>query len=237
MKRICFLALMLCGLAYNAVALHISAFASDWPDACHPDSVSVHWQFYDGQQWYDGWSYGRLLGPDGSPLSYRFDWCSDIPESEPIPLYASINELRVKLAVTGIDTTSVVQYININASYVDCFPAPFPIALPAGTFLGCEEMQSAIGDSVLPQALSLVQNYPNPFNPTTTIKFSLPIPGNVQLIVRNLFGQRVAELANDQLNAGNHELQFSASNLSSGLYFYTLTYNGQSVTKQMLLLK
>jgi len=222
MKRICFLALMLCGLAYNAVALHISAFASDWPDACHPDSVSVHWQFYDGQQWYDGWSYGRLLGPDGSPLSYRFDWCSDIPESEPIPLYASINELRVKLAVTGIDTTSVVQYININASYVDCFPAPFPIALPAGTFLGCEEMQSAIGDSVLPQALSLVQNYPNPFNQTTTVEYILPKANEVMLTVYNSNGQIVVTLFKGWQSAGKHRITWNASHNSAGTYFLEL---------------
>lgn len=229
MKRFVFLVAMLCGLTLNASAVLIAAFAGDWPDTtCYPDSAFVHWR--DSQD-NEGWSYGQVRGPEGSPLMFAFVWCSDIPESQYIPVYSFVSELRIKLK------TGVEQYWPLSVLYVDCDPAPFPIMLPYGTFDGCEEMETGIADPVLPRTISLEQNYPNPFNPSTTIKFSLPISGNVQLIVRNLFGQQVAELINDQLHAGNHELQFSASNLSSGLYFYTLTYNGQSVTKQMLLLK
>jgi hypothetical protein len=105
-----------------------------------------------------------------------------------------------------------------------------------GTFDGCAEMTS-IDDPVLPQTLSLEQNYPNPFNPTTTISFHLPFTGQVRLVVCNLLGQQVAELVNDQLSAGDHELQLDASNLSSGTYFCVLTSGQHSAVRKMLLLK
>lgn len=238
MKHFFLLAVMLCSLAWTTVAsaVHISAFASDWPDTtCQPQSVFAHYRVFDGAQWYDGgWSMGEVSGPGGSPRSYSFRFCPDVC-APPIPLdsVVRIDEILVQLS------TGVEQYRALNhpVAYNDCNPDVFPVMLPVGAFTGCEEMQSAIGGPVLPQSLQLEQNYPNPFNPNTTIKFSLPVPGSTKLIVRNLLGQQIVELINDQLNAGNHEFQLKADNLPSGIYFYTLTLNGQSVTKQMLLLK
>jgi hypothetical protein len=83
----------------------------------------------------------------------------------------------------------------------------------------------------------LKQNYPNPFNPSTTINFSIPKSGFVKLAVFDLLGKEVASLVNETKAAGNYEVNFSASNLSSGIYIYKITSQEFSASKQMILIK
>ena len=92
-------------------------------------------------------------------------------------------------------------------------------------------------ESVIPNEYSLEQNYPNPFNPTTTIKFSLPEVSAVKLIIYNTLGQKVTELVNSTLGAGQHSYNWDASNVASGLYFYELSTNNFSSVKKMMLMK
>ena len=89
----------------------------------------------------------------------------------------------------------------------------------------------------LPSSYSLSQNYPNPFNPSTEIQYSIPGSSNVKLIVYNLLGQKVATLVNEQKPAGAYSVKFNASNLSTGIYFYTLRAGNFMTTKKMILLK
>ena len=83
----------------------------------------------------------------------------------------------------------------------------------------------------------LRQNYPNPFNPETTIEFAIAKPGNVEIAVYNLLGQNVLTLVNQKMNAGQHQVQFDASALSSGVYFYAIKSNEFFKTRKMILLK
>ena len=76
--------------------------------------------------------------------------------------------------------------------------------------------------TVVPEKFELHQNFPNPFNPTTTIRFDVSVSGNVSLKVYDVLGREVAVLADEYLRAGSYERVFEASNLSSGVYFYTL---------------
>ncbi|MFH0735439.1 MAG: T9SS type A sorting domain-containing protein [bacterium] len=89
---------------------------------------------------------------------------------------------------------------------------------------------------------ALNQNYPNPFNPSTTINFSIPNSGNVELIVYDILGKEITTLINEELSAGTHSVQFNGSSvkntLSSGIYFYSIKYNGvNTLTKKMILAK
>jgi hypothetical protein len=92
-------------------------------------------------------------------------------------------------------------------------------------------------DDVIPAAYQLDQNYPNPFNPSTTIRYSIPEAGLVTVKVFNLLGQEVATLVNTQQATGAYEVSFDASQLSSGIYFYSIEVNNFTATKKMILMK
>lgn len=84
---------------------------------------------------------------------------------------------------------------------------------------------------------ALGQNYPNPFNPSTTISYSIKTPGEVALKVYDMLGTEVSSLVNEMKEAGNYSVTFSASDLPSGIYFYTLTSGNFISTKKLILLK
>jgi hypothetical protein len=88
-----------------------------------------------------------------------------------------------------------------------------------------------------PAKYELSQNYPNPFNPVTTIRFMLPQPGKVRLILYNTLGEKAAELVNEFKDAGVHTINFNASELNSGVYIYKLESNGFAQARKMILIK
>ena len=77
-------------------------------------------------------------------------------------------------------------------------------------------------DVTVPKVFALEQNYPNPFNPSTMIKFSLAADSKVSLTVFDVLGQEVSNLISGNLAAGLHEINFNASNINSGVYFYRI---------------
>lgn len=89
----------------------------------------------------------------------------------------------------------------------------------------------------IPREYSLMQNYPNPFNPSTSIKFGLPMNSLVNLKVYNSAGQVVKTLVSSELTAGVYDIDFNASDLASGIYFYELRAGNFRETKKMLLIK
>lgn len=91
--------------------------------------------------------------------------------------------------------------------------------------------------STTPGKFSLSQNYPNPFNPTTTISFNLPSASRVDLSIYNVLGQKVVTLVDGRLDAGPNDVEWDASNHSSGVYFYRITTDTNVETQKMVLLK
>ena len=89
----------------------------------------------------------------------------------------------------------------------------------------------------IPTQYSLSQNYPNPFNPSTTIHFSVPSSEFVTLKVFDVLGNEVATLINEEKPAGVYEVNFSALQFTSGVYFYTLNAGSFVETKKMILMK
>ena len=84
---------------------------------------------------------------------------------------------------------------------------------------------------------ALEQNYPNPFNPSTSIRFSIPVSGNVKLAVYNILGQEVKTLLNEIKESGTHTVNFNAADLSSGVYIYKIESSGLTQTRKMTLIK
>ena len=101
------------------------------------------------------------------------------------------------------------------------------------------QVETIYGEApTVPAYYNLSQNYPNPFNPSTTIEFSLPEDvGNVSLSIYNVLGQKVAELVNTALQAGNYSYQWNAGNFASGMYICELRTDKYVSVKKMLLLK
>lgn len=98
--------------------------------------------------------------------------------------------------------------------------------------------------NTIPNGYSLSQNYPNPFNPVTAIDFQMPAEGYVTLKIYNITGEETAVLVDSELKAGGHKINFDASNLPSGVYFYRLTVSPNrfskenfSITNKMVLIK
>jgi len=116
-----------------------------------------------------------------------------------------------------------------------------------GTFKVISEVEVVVDNQ--PSVFDLSQNYPNPFNPVTTIKFAIPSNvkpslaagrremSNVKLIVFDMLGREVAMLADEEKSPGTYEVQFDATGLSSGIYFYRLTVGGFNETKKLILTK
>ncbi len=100
---------------------------------------------------------------------------------------------------------------------------------------------ATIVDVSLPTNFSLSQNYPNPFNPTTKIDFDLPLDSQVNIVLYDMTGREVKTLVNESKTAGYYTVQFNASDLSSGVYFYRIITMSSAkdyvMTKKMMLVK
>ena len=91
--------------------------------------------------------------------------------------------------------------------------------------------------SQVPEQFELSQNFPNPFNPSTVITWQLPMDSHVTLKVYDVLGNEITTLVNEEKQAGVFEVEFSASDLSSGVYFYKIEAGDFVQTKKMVLLR
>lgn len=92
-------------------------------------------------------------------------------------------------------------------------------------------------DEFSPERFELIGNYPNPFNASTSIYFTLPGTAQVTIEVFDVSGANVAEIDGGLFNPGNHSMNFDASDLTSGIYFYRLSAGDFSATHKMILLR
>jgi hypothetical protein len=90
---------------------------------------------------------------------------------------------------------------------------------------------------VIPNEFVLDQNYPNPFNPSTEIRYQLPENGHVKLEIYDVIGNLVTTLIDQEMNAGYHSINWNASGLSSGIYFYRISSGNFVATKKLMLMK
>ena len=92
-------------------------------------------------------------------------------------------------------------------------------------------------EKVIPEEISLSNAYPNPFNPVTMISFAVPEEMEVQVIVHDMLGRVVTELANGLYGQGYHELQWNANEQASGIYFVKMSAGGQTNIQKLMLIK
>lgn len=89
----------------------------------------------------------------------------------------------------------------------------------------------------IPDKYNLSQNYPKPFNPSTKIDFELPVDSKVSLIVYDISRREITSLVNEFKSAGYYTVDFNASNLASGIYFYMMKTQDFQLTKKMVVVK
>ena len=94
-----------------------------------------------------------------------------------------------------------------------------------------------LANESLPNSFRLSQNYPNPFNSSTNIQFSIPSSGDVVMKVFDVLGREVITLVEEFKIAGIYKLNYNSNYLPSGIYFYKLSFNNNSITRKMILIK
>jgi len=143
-------------------------------------------------------------------------------------------------------TASVVLGTNMaNMEYSEyhdqlnacTFSSPSVVSARPNICIEIQEVNSVPPVTGLPTEYKLFQNYPNPFNPVTRINFDIPKQGFVSLKIYDVLGREVKNLVSEVKSPGSYSVDFDASGISSGLYFFRIESNGFTDTKKMLLIK
>jgi hypothetical protein len=199
------------------------------------------------------------LALDPRRMNYQYQnnqiylaWGSDFWDSQPIEPDINYSELQVSrdsvyytTNYSGTDrfiTESSFNYdstgnssVQFRARVRDSQDKWSIWSNPISIKINDQSIINSINDIVTTYNVS--QNFPNPFNPSTKIQFQIPNDSFVNLIVYNILGSEVATIVNEEKTAGSYEVEFIASDLASGIYFYTLEAGSYVETKKMILLK
>lgn len=146
------------------------------------------------------------------------------------------------VSITGITQAGVTLANHLSVSTVYFWRVQALSGTLAGPWSNIRRFTTSSVLSVndkerIPSEFILYQNYPNPFNPTTKIKFGLPKTGIVQLLLYDALGREVKKILNGELEAGYHEVEFTSTGLSSGIYFYRIKSGSFTSIRKMILLK
>jgi len=208
------------------------------------DGILTFWHWYATESGYDGGNIKisvnggvdwDLLNPDDSydgtisssyenPIGGEEAWYGEsgawVQESFDLSSYAS------QPVMFKFDFGSDNSVVDGDGWYIDDFHMEY-----------YEEVIGIVETDILPSQFTLAQNYPNPFNAKTTINFTVPSQSQVDLEIYNLLGQKIATLVSQNIAAGNYSINWDASNVGSGVYFYKLTANNFTETRSLTLIK
>ena len=153
----------------------------------------------------------------------------------PLPCSTHIASIQVEFDTTLVKTHS--YYFKIHLKDNGLWPQEkfFP---DTGYFkIDYRPMVGVLDETEIPKAFSLSQNFPNPFNPVSTITVMLPESMHADVILYNMLGEKVKTLHSGMMSAGANHVELNASDLSSGLYYYTLRAGGFTDVKKCVVLK
>ncbi len=175
-----------------------------------------------------------------------------------LPIGSFPNALRVKYIISTKDSSNPgapIVFVTNTTSYVWFVPGKkYPVfeivystLLFNGTLFASSKTVNYNASSTpigiqqisteVPDDYDLSQNYPNPFNPNTVIRFQIRRSSDVRLVVYDILGKQITELVNQNKNAGTYEVDWNASGIPSGVYYYKLSAGDYSETKKMILIK
>ena len=162
-------------------------------------------------------------------------------------IYTDLPEFQV---IAPLEKIEAKYYRQVTISFTPESPGEFngsvtfvtndkktPLSTIHLSGTGIDPTRVSSADNRLPTEFALGKNYPNPFNPMTKIKIALPKTEFATLIIYNMLGQRIHTLLDRKVNAGYYEVEFNASNLPSGVYYYQLRAGQFRDVKKMILLR
>ncbi|MCH8929089.1 MAG: VCBS repeat-containing protein [Candidatus Marinimicrobia bacterium] len=150
--------------------------------------------------------------------------------------FASMNTLDIGFGLKNVDLIDKIT-VYWPSGNVQVLTGVFPNQIKTITEPDELNIVTSVEDEISVALYTLNQNYPNPFNPLTTIRYNLELNSKVLLKVYDVNGREVARLVDENISAGEHSVEWDASDMPSGLYIYQLKTDSFSETKKMLLLK
>jgi len=176
-------------------------------------------------------AYNQFYAYSGLATLIKTGWLSTEPTGGTVPAGGTAT-VSVMMDASDLDINVYHGSLTITAYDVngDLPQIIVPVTLDVRTGINDD-------NNGLPQAFSLSQNYPNPFNAKTSIEFALPEAAKVDLSIYNMLGQKVTTLVSAELPAGNHSVNWDASDVTSGVYFYKITAGDKTEVHEMTLLK
>lgn len=243
---------MLRGIVGDSTFFDILKAYSDDPDLKYGVAVTEDFQEiaenvygqtldYFFQEWIYGENYPK----------YTVGWSKNLISGNTYQIDMNVNQnvntnpayftmpVRIKVNTSIGDTLITIFNNEQNQSFqINVNGDPQSIVFDYGNWI-LKDLSpvTQVEDQFIPGEFSLEQNYPNPFNPSTKIKFTLPSKASVVLKVFNILGKEIATLVNGEQDAGNYTVEFDASTLKSGVYFYRLEAGSFTETKKMILMK
>jgi len=206
-------------------------------------SVKSLWSSTNGGSSWSDISGNLEQNPDGSGNGPSCRWVASVSNGGTTYFVATSTGLYSTSTLNGTSTvwaqegsTSIGNVVTtmVKGRDVDGFVA----VGTHGAGIYTNSAVTSVGDeSSQPTEYVLSQNYPNPFNPRTVISFSIPQAGQVRLSLFDALGNEVKVIAAQEYSAGSHSINFNATGLSSGVYFYRIEAGSFVQSKKMILMK
>ncbi len=196
---------------------------------------------YFFQQWIYGENYPKYTVSWSKNLVSGSMYQIDLNVMQDVNTFPSYFTMPIKIKVNTTSGDTVVTVFNNVQNQNFQFQVngdPQSINFDYGNWiLKTLSPITEVEDIVVPKEFSLEQNYPNPFNPSTKIKYTIASEGFVTLKVYDVLGNEITALINSKQDAGSYTVDFDASKLNSGVYFYRIETKSFDETKKMLLMK